>query len=192
MERLVAAAEPTLGPAARAFDRSRDQVPWLEVVRIVRVQMRSLVGAGTDLEDLTQTALERLVRGVSSFEGQADFATYSYRVCVRVALNHWRGWRRWLRRFELGISSAREPAAPADVEERADRDERARRLHALLKRLPPGKRLVLVLVDLEELPVARVSEILGCPQPTVRSRLREARLALARLAARDPVLRREP
>jgi DNA-directed RNA polymerase specialized sigma24 family protein len=78
--------------------------PWPDVVRTVRQQMRSLVGAHRDLDDLTQVALERLLRGISGFDGRSELSTFTYRICLRVAMNQWRGWRRWLRRFELGFN----------------------------------------------------------------------------------------
>ena len=166
------------------------RLPWPEVVTLVRRQMRSLAGASSELDDLTQLALERLVRCESRFEGRSEFSTFSYRVCTRVAINHWRSWRRWLRRFELGSDTAPEPSAPgADVLSARHERERALRLHRLLDQLDPMKRIVLTLADLEELPASRIAEILECPEATVRSRLRLARAALARLLARESFFR---
>jgi RNA polymerase sigma-70 factor (ECF subfamily) len=163
------------------------EVPWTELVAIVRRQMASIVGPGPDLEDLAQTALERVLRGLGRFESRAELSTYAYKVCVRVALNHWRWWRRWLRRFEPVTEKTPEPpdtrcAAGDALVER----ERAIRLYALLEGLSPMHRAVVTLADLEELPTRRIAEILECPEPTVRSRLRLARSALAERMARDP------
>jgi RNA polymerase sigma-70 factor (ECF subfamily) len=165
---------------------------WPEVVALVRRQMRSLLGADRDLDDVAQIALERIVRGAGRFEGRSQFSTYAYRVCVRVALNHWRGRRRWRRWFSFGADEHGEPVDDdADPGRHAWRQERARRLHAVLDRMDPMRRVVLTLADLEELPSARIAEILGCPEPTVKSRLRLAREDLATLLARDPYFREE-
>jgi RNA polymerase sigma-70 factor, ECF subfamily len=152
---------------------------WPEVVSLVRRQMRSFVGGSRDLDDLTQSALERIYRSVDRFEGRSEFATYTYRVCSRVALNHWRWYKRWLRRFE---SHDEPPEQPSDVETEAALLERERylRLERALDRLAPMKRAVVTLCELEELPASEVAEILGCPEPTIRSRLRQARIELAR------------
>jgi len=164
------------------------EVPWPEVVATVRAQMRSFVGATSELEDLTQAALERVVRSLDRFERRSTLATYSYRICARVAMNHWRGWRRWLRRFAPDIDALDEGHRSTDESPAAltlER-ERARRLHAALDRVGAKKRAVLTLVDLEGLEVARVAEILDCPAPTVRSRLRAARNDLVAILGHDP------
>ncbi len=159
-----------------------------ELVPLVHRQMRSLVGPSRDVEDLTQSALEQVLRSVSRFEGRSEMSTFTYRICAHVVMNHWRWWRRWLRRFELDNdeterAASHDPNAPDAVVERA----RAVRLHTALARLSPAKRLILTLSDLEELPATQVAEIMGCPEPTVRSRLRQARIDLCAILRRDPL-----
>jgi RNA polymerase sigma factor (sigma-70 family) len=79
-------------------------------------------------------------------------------------------WRRRARRPEVAM---------ADVPERPARDEivmvEARlALRGALLALPPGKRVVLVLRYLEDLPEAQVADILGCSVGTVRSQTHKA------------------
>lgn len=173
--------------------RERVDVDWPELVSVVRGTVYRIVGPSSDLDDLTQSALERVVRGLDRFEGRAELTTYVYRVAANVALSHWRSWRRWLRRFDptkdSGEISVRSSDAPAD--ESLQRHERTLRVRALLDRLDAQKRIVLVLAEMEELPASRIAEILECPEPTVRSRLRLARAKLAELAAADPFFRDE-
>lgn len=157
----------------------RDET-WPEVALLVRRQMRSFVGPGRDLEDLTQTALERIYRNVESFEGRSEFATYTYSVCSRVAMNHWRWYKRWLRSFERATEATPEPLdSSPDGTEAAIERERLASLHRALDCLSPIKRAVITLCELEELPAPRVAEILGVPAATVRSRLSRARVDLA-------------
>ncbi len=157
--------------------------------------MRSIAGPTRDLEDLTQAALERVVKSLGTelrFEARAQLSTFVYRVCSGVAINHWRWWRRWGRRFDLGLDAASEPSNDPRAEPRESAEgERTRRLYALLDRMPAASRLVLTLCDLEELPASRVAEILECPEGTVRSRLRQARLDLALRVRKDPWFREE-
>lgn len=173
--------------------RERVDVDWPELVSLVRGTVLRVVGPSSDLEDLTQTALEKVVRGLDRFEGRAELTTYVYRIAANVALNHWRSWRRWLRRFDPTQDSIDVPARSSDApaDERLVAHERARRVRALLDRLDAQKRIVLVLCEMEDLPASRVAEILDCPEPTVRSRLRLARVKLADLAAADPFFRDE-
>jgi RNA polymerase sigma-70 factor (ECF subfamily) len=159
-----------------------------EVVVIVRRQMRSLVGGSRsrDLEDLTQTALERICRNVDRFEGRAELSTYTYRACVRVAINHWRWYKRWLRSFERATDSTPDHAAEdRDATELVIERERLARLERALGQLSANHRAVLTLCELEELPASRVAEILGCPETTVRSRLHRARADLAKILKSD-------
>src|SRR5262249_48987677 len=131
--------------------------------------------------------LEQVVRGLPRFEGRSQLSTFTYRICAHVAMNHWRWWKRWLRRFHLGTDETpEEEASAAEPPEAALERERARRLHAALEKLAPRKRLVITLADFEGLAASRIADIMECPEPTVRSRLRQARLELAALLREDP------
>ena len=59
-----------------------------------------------------------------------------------------------------------------------------RELERVLSGLKPKQRQVFVLFEIEELPLARIAEILDCPLETVRSRLRHAREDVERLRLR--------
>jgi RNA polymerase sigma-70 factor, ECF subfamily len=184
------------GPVALCADRAPAvDVPWEDVVATVHQQMRSLVGPTPDLEDLTQAALEQIVKSLERFEGRAALSTYTYRICAHLALNHFRSWRRWLKRFTWPTAPEHHGAELADdrpgVAERLVEAERSRRLYAALDRLSPTRRLVVTLADLEELPASRIAEILDCPEPTVRSRLRKARRELHELLRRDRLFSKE-
>ena len=165
---------------------------WPELVSLVRAQVRSLVGPTRDLEDLTQATLEQVVRSLDRFEGRSELSTFTYRIASHVVMNHWRSLKRYFRRFVLGIEDVPEPVLPGegDTTKLIER-QRAARLHHHLDRLSADHRIVVVLSDLEDLPASRIAEILDCPEPTVRSRLKRARADLVRRLAADPVFRDE-
>jgi RNA polymerase sigma-70 factor (ECF subfamily) len=182
---------PHAGVLARAADDEATALPWAELVAMVHRQMRSLTGPSNDLEDLTQAALEQVVRVLERFRGDGEVSTFTYRICVNVVLNHRRWWRRWLARFALdddGPEGADSALGP--VELTLER-ERLVELYACLDRLAPAKRVTLILADLEELPASRIAEIMRCPEPTVRSRLRQARGELTALLSRAPAFAEE-
>jgi RNA polymerase sigma-70 factor (ECF subfamily) len=175
--------EAMRGDAARA-----EAMAWPELVSTVRRQMGSLVGSRHgELEDLTQAALERVVVALPRFEGRAQLTTFTYRICAHVAMSHWRGWRRWARRFQFWTDRVFDEPSPDDAGKAWIEAERARRLHACIERLSPMKRVCVTLADLEDLPASRIAEIVGCPEPTVRSRLRAGRAELAAMVKRDPL-----
>jgi RNA polymerase sigma-70 factor (ECF subfamily) len=195
-------ATPALSTAGEADEAPRAvgdeattaaDVPWPEIVRLVRGTVRRIVGPSRELDDLTQTALERVVRALDTFEGRAELTTFVYRIAANVALNHWRGWRRWLRRFDPSADAAAEDHEADDVGPLAAHAarERARHLHRLLGQLDADHRIVIVLADFEELSGARIAEILAVPEGTVRSRLRLARAKLTSLILAEPFFREE-
>jgi RNA polymerase sigma-70 factor, ECF subfamily len=62
----------------------------------------------------------------------------------------------------------------------------------LLGRMKPKHRTVFVLFEIEELSLAEIVDVLGCPLETVRSRLRHARADFARLRRQHQVVRTAP
>jgi RNA polymerase sigma-70 factor (ECF subfamily) len=64
----------------------------------------------------------------------------------------------------------------------SEKAERLRLLDELLARLAPKKRLVLVLVEIEGVPIEEVAKIAGCPENTAWSRLHYARAELMAMA----------
>lgn len=172
--------------------RKEPTPPWPELVSLVRAQVRSLVGPTRDLEDLTQATLEQVVRSLDRFEGRSELSTFTYRIASHVVMNHWRSLKRYFRRFVLGIDDVPEAEHPGegDTTKLIER-QRAARLHHHLDRLSAEHRIVVVLADLEDLPASRIGEILGCPEPTVRSRLKRARADLVRRLSGDPMFRDE-
>lgn len=174
-------------PSGAAAAHAAATPAWPELVRLVRAQVRSLVGPTRDLEDLTQAALEQVVRAIDGFEGRCALSTFTYRIASRVVMNHWRSLRRYLRRFVT--SEGDELPEPRDANEdplAIVERQRAARLHHHLDRLSADQRVVVVLADLEDMPAPQIAEVLEVPEPTVRSRLGRGRAELARRLARDP------
>jgi len=148
----------------------------------VRRRMRALAGRGaSDLDDLVQIAAEQVFRGLDSFNGQSDLMTWVYSICYRVLLRH-RAWhRRWQLRFSLeldDVSVASEAALPPSTLEAR---ESLLQLQRALTQLSDKYRSVVVLHDLEQLSIKEIAKIVGAHEPTVRSRLRDARKQLQRL-----------
>jgi len=75
------------------------------------------------------------------------------------------------------------PDASLDPLQRLELDERLRRVRAVVRRLTPQHRLALRLRDVENMSYDEMSRALGVPVGTVRSRLHNARAALARALA---------
>jgi RNA polymerase sigma-70 factor (ECF subfamily) len=161
-----------------------------QLFEAVHRRMRALAGAGaSDLDDLVQLAAEQVFRSLPTFGGRSDLMTWIYAICYRVLLRNRRFYQRWRVHFSfddgalLDVSSDEVPASTA-LEIR----ERALRLHAALARLSDKYRTVVVLHDLEELPIKDIATIVRAGELTVRSRLRDGRKKLQTLLHEDAAL----
>jgi RNA polymerase sigma factor (sigma-70 family) len=151
---------------------------------LVHRQMFAFAGPGSDLDDLVQTALEQLLS--APFEGRSSYRTFCHGVCYRVWLKHLRSRYRFRARFSMAeaVPDAMDEQmnAEASLEER----ERMGRLYAALARVTPKRRAVLTLTEFSGLSTAEIATIVDASEPTVRSRLRDARRQLADLLKSDP------
>lgn len=154
-----------------------------EVVLLVYRQMRTLAGPSPDLDDLVQTALEQLLR--AHFERRSSFSTFSYGVCYRVWLKHLRFRYRFLARFLVTDQPPEVADDHVDAEASLEARERIGRLYAALERITPKRRAVLTLFELGGHSIVEIAQIVGAVEPTVRTRLRDARRQLEELLRQD-------
>jgi RNA polymerase sigma-70 factor (ECF subfamily) len=129
-------------------------------------------------EDACQDVFIAVYRSLDRFRGAARLSTWIYRIAARGA---GRAMRRRKMRALLATLLQQEPAPPPDPDP-SERSARLAVLDDLLQRLSPKKRLVLVLFEIEELPVDEIAKVAGCPENTVWSRLHHARTDLMRMA----------
>jgi len=132
-------------------------------------------------EDACQDVFVAVYRSLDRFRGAARLSTWIYRIAARGA---GRAMRRRRMHALLGTLLLREPPPPPDPDP-SERTARLAALDGLLRRLSPKKRLVLVLFEIEELPVDEIAKIAGCPENTVWSRLHHARSELAEMARKN-------
>ncbi|MBE1533049.1 SigE family RNA polymerase sigma factor [Actinomadura algeriensis] len=131
-------------------------------------------------EDLLQTALVKAWRAWRRVGADPD--PYVYRILVNTHASWAR--RRW--RGERPTEAPPDGPDPADAYGAAD-DKAV--LWAALDRLPRGQRAVIVLRYFEDLPEARVAEILGCSVGTVKS---QSSKALAKLRIDPEIITAQP
>jgi RNA polymerase sigma-70 factor (ECF subfamily) len=162
--------------------RRGEHVAWRMLHdRHARTVYRFLSALGVppeDREDACQDVFVAVYRSLDRFRGAARLSTWIYRIAARGA---GRAMRRRKMRAVLSTLLQREPAPPPDPDP-SERSARLAVLDDLLQRLAPKKRLVLVLFEIEELPVDEIAKVAGCPENTVWSRLHHARTDLMRMA----------
>jgi RNA polymerase sigma-70 factor (ECF subfamily) len=132
-----------------------------------------------EADDICQEIFVIVYRKLGRFRGEARLSTWIYRVATREAIRFARR-RRLVRGLTEIFARDRRAAAPTDWSE----SEAGRRhyLRQLLDRLPPERRLALVLYEIEGLPVSEIARISDCAENTVWTRLHRARTELEKIA----------
>jgi RNA polymerase sigma-70 factor (ECF subfamily) len=135
--------------------------------------------ADAEGDDLCQEIFLLIYRSLPRFRGDAQLSSWIYRLATREAIRFAK--RRRLRRTlsELFIRERKQRLPPDWAETEAGRRHY---LQQILSRLSPERRLVLVLSEIEGLPVDEIARIAGCAENTVWTRLHRARRDLARMA----------
>ena len=161
---------------------------------------RRLLGNDADAEDVTQDVLVQVVRKLHTFRGESQLPTWLHRVTVNAALAHReKRANRQRRETSSGDDAFLETAAASDVlpshvrlprpaagqapDEIALADEQRDVIERAIAKLPEPFRDVYVLADVEGLPNAEISDMLGLSVAAVKSRLHRARLRMRDLLA---------
>lgn len=136
-----------------------------------------LGGGRLDAEDVAHRVFEVALNRVHSFRGESALRTWMYGICRRVVANARRRATLWA---WLSLDTIQGWAeSGADPERTAIVDQRRALVLEALDDVRWSWREVVVLADLEELPAAEISELLGIPLGTVYSRTFKGRKALA-------------
>jgi RNA polymerase sigma-70 factor (ECF subfamily) len=133
------------------------------------------VGHTAGAEDLTQETFVEAYRQLSTFRGEAEFATWLF----GIALNKIRNYinrspdvrQRHSHMRVLSLDFARD----ADPTQLLEKKQTLMALQQAIKTLPIDLRESLILVAMEELPYERAAQILDIPVGTLKSRVHRAR-----------------
>ncbi len=133
--------------------------------RVVRLAAHVLRSEG-DAEDAAQEAFVKAFQRLPSFRGDGRFSAWLFSLTVRLCLD-----RRRSARFGREVPA---DAAPDAVSADTSPDTRLL-IDTLLDQLTPPMRAALVLREIEGFEYDEISQMLGIPVGTVRSRLHAAR-----------------
>lgn len=179
-------AERRHADACRAGDREAlDRFFRDHAGRVERVISR-LIGPTPDLEDLVQATFIEAMRSFPAYRGEASVASWVTRIAIHVAYHH---LRKGVRRFvslEL-LPEEGEPGTPGPDGE-LDTRRVTSRLHGLLDKIKPKKRIAFVLYAIEGYSVDEIAAYTGASATAVKSQLFFARRELQALVKADPVL----
>jgi RNA polymerase sigma-70 factor (ECF subfamily) len=137
-----------------------------------------------DAEDQVQIACSKAHLRLDQYHGEAEFATWLSRIVTNQCLMFMRERRR--ARFVYLDDTSREsdgprmelPGAGPDPEGELAFGEMKQVLRREIRRVPPLLRNVIMLRDIQELPMTAVAEALNISVPAAKSRLLRARTEL--------------
>ena len=127
-----------------------------------------------DAEEVVQDAFWSVIRKVDTFRGDAAFGSWIYRIVTNAAFQKMRAAVR--RRAEISLDEVLPTFHEASADLRSA-------LSAAVADLSPEYRAVVVLHDVEGLPMAEVAESAGITVANAKTRLHRARLFLRKRLA---------
>ncbi|HUJ72888.1 MAG TPA: sigma-70 family RNA polymerase sigma factor [Verrucomicrobiae bacterium] len=141
-----------------------------------------------DAREVMQDALVSIWNKIGSFEGKSAFTSWIYRVTANAGLMALRRKKRRENDVSLDTTSSEDDDGPVPALRLSDQGplpdrvamtgELGEQVRAAIDRLPEPYRMVVLLRDVEELPMNEVMDATGLSEPALKSRLHRARLAL--------------
>ncbi len=162
-----------------------------ELVRTTHRPVYSLVyrivGNAEDAADVTQEVFIRVWKGLRSFRGDANLATWLYRVSANTALTFVK------RRARAGTPTLPEELPEVPTSDGADTRADADLLQRALGKLTPAARAVVVLKDVYGWSCEEIAKEMATTEGAVKVRLFRARQRLAdELASQGVVVQLNP
>ncbi|MEM1128623.1 MAG: sigma-70 family RNA polymerase sigma factor [Bacteroidota bacterium] len=171
--------EPELVRRASHGDSQAFRVLVERYEGLVAATVVSMLGPGTEAEDVGQEAFLRLYRALPRFRGDAKLSTYLTRIAMNLSINALKKRQRQRQRFVSRDAHPEvqfEPSAPdPDAAEQAVLRPVIQRA---LGRLSPDFRAVVVLRLVKGYSTRETAELLDIPLGTVLSRLSRAQRQL--------------
>ena len=146
-----------------------------------------MAGDPDDALDLSQEAFLKAWRSLPTYQFDAAFSTWLYRLTTNVCIDFLRKKPRQMHgsltvedEDEEGREFSLPDPAPGPEEQTFSKLQQ-QAVNEAMQKLPEDYRLVLQLRVVEDLPYEQIAEILQVPVGTVKSRLSRARLQLKKL-----------
>jgi RNA polymerase sigma-70 factor (ECF subfamily) len=177
--------EPQDEELVRRF-RDGDQSAFAELMerherRVFNLAYRML-GRFEEAQEATQEAFLSCFRHLERFRGEAAFSTWLHRIAVNACYD-------LLRRRQPVTSLETEVLDPLPAPDHSEDVATATDVQRALLEVPDEFRAVIVMHDVQDLPLQEIADALEIPVGTVKSRLHRGRAALGRalhVGGREP------
>lgn len=132
-----------------------------------------------DANDLLQEVFAKAYRSLKRFQGKSQFYTWIYSIAVNMALNFLKKRNRRQNTMSLddldaGVANDQDfiaATSPRTPVKEVDLKELQKRLNEAMMTLSEDHRAVVTMYDIQGLPHAEISRIMGVSDGTIRSRL---------------------
>jgi len=131
-----------------------------------------------DANDLLQEVFAKAFRSINGFRGKSSFYTWIHSIAVNMTINF---LKKRGRRFQMSLDDVDlniqndkefiELTATSSPVRQADLSELQQKLNESMLKLSPEHRAVVTMFDIQGMPHAEISKILGVSEGTIRSRL---------------------
>ena len=141
--------------------------------------MVHIVGSTEDARDVVQDAFVQAFVKLETFQQNAAFYTWLYRIAFNLAMSRLRRKKPTVSIEQVREATGLDPVDPCEAPEGpAEKDERALLVQHAIATLAEDHRRVIVLREIDERSYEEIAAILELPVGTVRSRLHRARMEL--------------
>lgn len=131
-----------------------------------------------DTNDVLQEVFAKAYRSIQGFQGKSSFYTWMHSIAVNMTINFLKKRNRRqgvsMDDEDSGVQNDRsfiEATTGNDPSHEANLTELQKRLNEAMQRLSTEHRAVVTMFDIQGMPHAEISKILGVSEGTVRSRL---------------------
>lgn len=131
--------------------------------------------------DVAQETFIKAYKALKNFRGESAFYTWLYRIAINTAKNYLVARSKRPPDRDLDFQDLESDTELRDLETPENslhRDEMFEVMTRTLEQLPEELRVALTLRELEGMSYDEISEVMGCPIGTVRSRIHRAREAI--------------
>ncbi|WP_309722802.1 RNA polymerase sigma factor [Armatimonas sp.] len=143
----------------------------------LRFLCRELTGNHDDAEDALQETFLRAIRGLGSFRGEAQLKTWLTRIAIRVCLEQ-------RRKQPIALEQLPAPRPHASPETQTLQKFL---LQSALSELPPRRRAIFLLKEVEGWSLSEIAEATGTNAPLVKVELYRARKTLQSWVVRQEI-----
>lgn len=164
--------------------RAGNELAWEMLVRRYQARVYAVAYHYTrnaeEARDLAQEIFVRIYQRLDSFHGEQRFLPWLLRVARNACIDRLRRLKARGAGLASGLEEAPElPATEPSPEESSAEAARKRLLYRAMTRLSEKNREIILLKEIQGLKIDEISELLGLPIGTVKSRSNRARLELA-------------